>query len=62
LRRDGRTLHFTLQRGRTLEDVQAAVPGATLLWPDQSLDWPGLPDGSGFVIPLLDRDSRTNAV
>jgi cyclic beta-1,2-glucan synthetase len=45
LRRDGRTLHFTLLRG-------APPPGATLLHPGALLHWQVLQGEHRFVVPL----------
>ncbi|KPF47805.1 carbohydrate-binding protein [beta proteobacterium AAP65] len=45
LRREGRTLHFTLQRG-------TPPPGAVLLLPGAPLHWPALQGEHRFVVPL----------
>ena len=55
LRRDGRTLRFTLARAPTLAALRAGLPSATrLLWPDEPLAWPGLVGENQFLVPLLD--------
>ena len=55
LRRDGRTMRFTLARAPTLAVLSASLPaGARLLWPDEPLAWPALLGETNFVVPLLD--------
>ncbi|WP_088278463.1 GH36-type glycosyl hydrolase domain-containing protein [Ideonella sp. A 288] len=55
LRRDGRTLRFLLVRGATVEAIRARAPAdAVLLSPGQPLAWTSLPEGSRFLVPLLD--------